>query len=441
MKYHFIYPDINTYYIPSVHHGVAQLFSVLKQAGHEVSLSHITKVPSPKKVQSIIQKEKPDYVCFTSMSNQIEYVKLWSQWIKEKFDIPIICGGIHATLNPEDLLTDYIDYVCVGEGENPLLNNEFWHKSNGEIVKGKAYPYIEDLDSLPYSDYTLFDCVNMLKRNGGRFPIICSRGCRYDCSYCANHALRHKQAGKYARCRSVSNVIGQLEELKSRYPIKSFSFADDIFGINKEWVVEFCEKYPKEINIPFDCNLRVEMVAEDLLKSLKNAGCEMVEMGIESGNEWIRKEILNRRMTNNQIINVFDSAHKLGLKTRAYNMIGLPEDTPETVKETINLNKRVKPSEVAVFYFYPFKGTKLYDVCKDKGYLTDKQTTNYVTESILNLPSITNKELKRLYNEFYRFVISRRIKFPLNIVAFILRLLTFGNDVKVIREVYTWSKS
>lgn len=444
MKYHFIYPDVSTFYLPSLHHGIAQLSSFLKTNGHETSLSHITKDINKKELHRMINDAKPDYVCFTTMSNQFKFVKLWSSWIKEKYDVPIVCGGVHATLNPEEVLNHKdIDYVCVGEGEYPLIENNFWRKNNGEIIKGKSYPFIKELDELPFPDYDLFDCDRMLKINGGNFPVIVSRGCPYNCFNCTNHALRKTQEGNYFRFRSVDNTLEMLDILKQKYKIKNFSFADDIFGINKEWVYEFCEKYPQRIRLSFDCNLRIEMVDEKLLQSLKKAGCKKIELGIESGNEWIRQKMLNRNMTNEQIIDVFDMAHKIGLKTRAYNMVGLPYENVKMIEETIELNKQVKPDQVAVFYFYPFKGTKLYDICKENDLLNDKENTNYITESVLDLPNISQYDLRRKYNEFYKYVIEREMtnfSIPIKIVAKIIRLFiglfTLNNDAVIFRNLY-----
>lgn len=446
MKYHFIYPDVGTYYYPSVHHGLAHLFSVLEYGGHQVSLHHIKKEPKAKEILTIVGREKPDFVGFTVMSNQIEYVKKWSKWIKEEYDIPIICGGVHATLNPEELLnTDFIDKVCVGEGEQAFIYNSFWIKRNGYIERGKPHRLIENLDELPFPDYDLFDCSQMLKARNGNFAVIVSRGCPFDCSYCSNHALRERQKGlgKYFRYRSVDNVMRQLEMLIDKYPIRSFSFADDIFGINKEWVLEFCDKYPQEIGLPFECNLRAETATKELLQILKGANCVKVEMGIESGCSWMRREILNRKMSNNQIIKAFGNARKLGIKTRAYNMIGLPYETPEMVRETINLNKEANPDQVAVFYFYPFKGTKLYDVCKKEGFIGDRQATSYVAESILDLPTITRKELGELYNEFYWYMISLEIQsyqFVIRnlfkVVGIVVMYLTGKNGIRIIRYLY-----
>jgi len=208
----------------------------------------------------------------------------------------------------------------------------------------------------------------------------------------------------------VDSVINQMELLVGRYPIKRFNFADDIFGILREWVFEFCEKYPKHFDLEFECNLRPETVDEKLLTALKSANCNQVDMGIEVGNEWLRTKVLNRKVSNKQILNAFRLAEEVGLKTRAYNMIGLPYETVDMVKETIKLNEMSNPTHTAIFYFYPYPGTRLYDVCKKEGYLSDKKATSYVTDTILNLPTISNKELDRLYTKFYSYMIGKEIK-------------------------------
>lgn len=441
LKVHFIYPDVGTGFYPSVHHGLAQLFSVLEKEGHQVSLHHITREPDYSKFIETLLVEHPDIIGFTAMSNQIEYVKKWSKWIKfYSSNIPIICGGVHATLNPvETLGISGIDAVCVGDGERAIFGMMAGMK--GIISKSLT----ENLDDLPYPNYDLFDNRQMLNARNGNFAVISSRGCPHNCFYCCNHALRNKQRGlgKYFRFRSVDNVLRQLEGLMAKYPIKSFSFADDIFGINKEWVYEFCEKYPQRIGLGFECNLRAETATSELLGTLKSANCTKVEMGIESGNSWMRYNVLNRKMSNQQIIDAFANAHKVGIKTRAYNMIGLPYETPDMVKETIALNKLVEPDQVAVFYFYPYKGTKLYDVCKAEGFISNRQSSSYVSSSILDLPTITHKQLSKLYNEFYRYVMAQEmrgyplvLRYPLKAVGFVLRWLTGGNEVNLIRNGY-----
>ncbi|MDD4984297.1 MAG: radical SAM protein [Dehalococcoidales bacterium] len=449
MKYHFIYPDINTGFYPGAHHGIAQLVSVLKLDGHKASLSHITRTPTRDRLMSDIRREKPDIIGFTVMSNQLGYVTQWSKWIKSECDIPVVCGGVHAILNPEETLAlSGVDMVCAGEGEHAVLDNRFWFKdTDGKAVRCAPYNLIDNLDELPFPDYSLFDNERMMARRGGAFAVICSRGCPHNCYYCSNHALRKQQKGlgRYFRYRSVDNTIEMLSDIAAKYQgIRQFSFADDIFGLSRKWVLEFCEKYPRKMSIPFACNLRAESATRELLVSLRDAGCREIEMGIESGSEELRSKVLNRKMTNQQIRDAFTTARSAGIRTRAYNMVGLPGETADMVRETIALNREVKPDELAVFYYYPFPGTKLYAVCADKGMLSSQNSTNYVAKSVLDLRTIRPQELNKLYNEFCRYALSREfVPYPtllrllFGISHVFLRILTLGNEIRLIRKLYT----
>ena len=456
MKIHFIYPDVETYFYPGVHHGLAQIFSVLKSQGQLVSLHHVKAKPARNEILDVIQQEKPDLIGFTAMTNQIGYVDLWSKWIKQEFDIPIICGGIHATLQPEEIISfKGVDMICRGEGEYPLLElaqnwgtgtdniKSLWVKKGSNVKKNDLRPLVSNLDELPYPDYNLFDCERILKDRRGDFAVLVSRGCPFSCSYCCNHALKNIQKGKYFRYRSVDNVLQQLELLTSKYPVRHISFADDIFGLVKDWVLEFCEKYPEKFELEFECNLRADTIDEELLRSLKSANCTQINMGIEAGNERLRKEILHRKMSNKQIIDAFDTAHKLGIKTRAYNMIGLPYETPEMIEETISLNKQVAPDQIAIFYFYPYPGTELYEICRKEGFLGSKHSASYVSESVLSLPTIGSRELERLYTKFYRYMITREIqsfhpflRYPLKIANTVLGRFLGRNAIELVMKIY-----
>ena len=456
MKIHFIYSDVSTYYYPGVHHGLASISSVLKSHGHLVSIHHVKKEPSKKEMLDIIQRESPDLIAFSAVTNQIGYVDTWSKWLKQEFAVPTICGGIHATLYPEEVIDfDGIDMVCRGEGEYPMLEladdsartdiENLWLKRGKDIIKNPLRPLISPLDDLPYPDYALFDCKTILADRNGDFAILASRGCPFSCTYCCNHALRRVQEGKgkYFRLRSVDNVLQELELLTDKYPIKHLSFADDVFGMSRDWALEFCEKFPGKFGLEFECNVRADGVDEGLLESLKGANCTQLNMGVEAGNEWLRTEVLGRKVSNEQIIKAFDNAHKIGIKTLSYNMIGLPYETPEMIWETINLNKRLAPSRVAIFFFYPYPGTELYEVCKREGFLSERRASSYVSESVLELPTVTPKELQKLYTEFYRYAIERRIQsfhpllhVPLKVISFVLLKLLGKRAIEGLMKTY-----
>lgn len=425
MRIHLIYPDIDTYFYPGVHHGLASIIGVLRSNGHLVSLHHVRKEPSRNEILEVVQRQQPDLIGFSSITNQIGYVETWSRWIKQGFATPIICGGVHATLHPEEVIGfDGVDMICRGEGEFPMLDlanrwgrgiddiENLWIKKGNGIIRNDLRPLIADLDALPYADYDLFDCKQILKDRRGDFAVLASRGCPYSCTYCCNHALRKVQQGKgkYFRLRSVDHVLRELELLTGKYPIRHLSFADDVFGLSRRWSQEFCEKYPRQFSLQFECNVRADVVDEELLESLVAANCTQISMGVEAGNEWLRRKVLGRNMSNAQIVKAFDAAHKLGIRTRSYNMIGLPFETHEMIEETISLNKRLAPDHIAVFFFYPYRGTALYEVCQKEGFLSQRHSTSYVSETVLELPTVTPKELGRLHARFYRYAIERELQ-------------------------------
>jgi len=457
MKVHFIYADAGTYYYPGAHHGLASIFSMLRSHGHFVSLQHVKKAPSRREILEKIHREQPDLIAFSATTNQIRYVELWSMWIKQEFTIPTICGGVHATLHPEEVIQfGGIDMICRGEGEYPMLEladrmgdtshiKNLWVKKDGTIHKNDLRPLIPRLDDLVLPDYDLFDCNRILKDRKGDFAVLASRGCPFSCTYCCNHALRkvYGDRNPIVRFRSVDNVLEELKLLTSKYPIRRFSFADDVFAISKEWALEFCEKYPENFDLEFTCNARVDMIDEETLKNLRRANCTEIGFGVEAGNEWLRREILNRKMSNEQIINAFNAAHKVGIKTISSNMIGLPYETAEMIEETINLNKQLAPDHIIIFFFYPYPGTELYKICEKEGLLSGMHSASYISESVLDLDTITRKELEKLYARFYRYAIKREIKsfhslvrYPVMVIDRVIGGLLGKRSIQMLMKIY-----
>lgn len=444
MKIHFIYPDMNNFGTGSVQQGIASISAVLKSNDHKTSLQHVIVKPSKQEFIKDINKISPDLVCFSSTTNQHNFVKLFSLWIKEELNIPILCGGVHTTLSPEEVIADdNIDIICIGEGEYPLFElannledgktidniNNLWIKNDNKIIKNPLRTLIPNLDRLPFPDYDLFDYGKVLARNNYTAIFMAGRGCPFNCTYCSNHALRaiYQDKGPYIRHKSVDYLLQEIENITERYNVKRIAFNDDTFTLSSKWTKEFCEKYPKRFNFNFSCNARADIINKKTFPLLKDAGCDMINFGIESGSEWLRKNVLKRDMTNNQIIEAFNNSKKLGMKTYSYSMIGIPFETPVMVQETINLNKLVSPDIMQVSIFYPYPQTELWRICKENGFLTEKHLTNYFEESPLNLSTLTKKELKNYYRKMNMMSLERSIKtnysslyYPFKITNFIL---------------------
>ena len=394
--------------------GVAYLSAVLKEKRHVTNLICPYSF-SERDISDKIEEFKPDLIAVSSVTDQIELAKKIVNFIYGKYKLPIILGGNHATVDPEgSIAIKGLLGICIGESEEALLElvealeqkkdyskiKNFWFKINGKIVKNPIRVLIQDLDKMPFPDRDLFDG---LIDTTDELEFMGSRGCPYQCSYCINRTLMkaYRGCGKYVRFRSVDNLLAEIKQALSKYKTAKILFHDDTFTLDKKWLKEFSDKYPKEIGMPYVANGRVETMDEEVVKLLKESGCVEIKIGVEVGNEELRKKVLNRNMTNEQIINVFRLCKKYGLLATSFNMVGLPYETEENVKETIALNKKIKPLRMGVSIFRPYPGTELYGVCKKNGWISDRKIVSYFEDvSILNMPQLPVSKIRYYYKLF-----------------------------------------
>jgi len=209
VKITFIYPDLEPQVLDwpgHFYHGIAILSAVLKQNGHRTSLIHITRPVRRAEFIKKIRKDEPGLIGFSSTSHMFPFVRRLASWLVEAgIDAPTICGGIHPTIGPEEAIrTDGIDMICRGEGEGPLTelcwrleNREdisdipnLWIKRNDAIIRNSLRPVVEDLDTLPFVDRTIFSHQDLICERQGKGNFMASRGCPFECTYCCNHLLR-----------------------------------------------------------------------------------------------------------------------------------------------------------------------------------------------------------------------------------------------------------
>lgn len=458
----FVYFDLHTGYYPGFHHGLAYLFGALKNANHNIRLAHIINENDFALTNTLLKEEIPDLICLSFTTNQKRYVK---DFLNNKPQLPqklIIAGGAHCSLVKDMVLKEFpeIDGICIGEGEIPLKElcrrldtNEnylstpsFYFKNKDKIIKNPVSA-LKSIDDLALPDYSLFNYHKIISEGGNCFSMMLSRGCPYSCYYCCNHAFRENYPNreKYVRFPSIQQAINIIRHNLRLYPnTGKIIFSDDTFTLNKKWLFDFCKTYNKEINLPFLCNARVENIDEQLTDYLKSAGCISLDFGVESGNEWLRKDILNRNHSNKQIEEAFRIAKKHGIKRLSFNIIGLPFETKEMLKDTFNLNLRLRPDFGKCFYFYPYPGTKLYQLCAENDLLSNnlESVSSYFENPSLNEHFVRHNDLRRYFELmqifFYTRLVFSHLRIPswleslLTQIAFLLKrpILIFLNPIK-----------
>lgn len=437
MRVLFIYPNLHAQI--GFNYGVAYLSAILRQNGHATQLLNINEnLGYPLDIKKIIGEVKtfsPDLVGFSVVSNQLQYALEIAKAIRSHTDAPFVCGGIHATMAPYDVLkTGVFDYACVGEGEEALLDlvnalekhedtsviQNIWLRRDGRIIKNKVRPFIS-LENLPPKNYEIFDFQKMIDAKDGWVGVMSSRGCPFRCTYCFNHRLidiYRDDIGlpparlNYVRHHPIQDVIDELQYLLEHYKgIRMFIFDDDLFTFDRHYVHEFCREYEKRIPIPFVCNAHVKVFDHTIARSLKRADCRIVKFGLESGSERVRREILNRPMTNQDIVNAFKAAHEFELHTSAFVMIGLPDESRADLVATIDLLATIQPGRFRWSIFFPYAGTVAYEIAREKGLINFKKMqtlSNFTEESCLDFGKEHNLLIDKLAVAFLWFVNGRR---------------------------------
>jgi radical SAM superfamily enzyme YgiQ (UPF0313 family) len=374
--------------------GIMYLAPPIKKAGHRVDL-----ILTSENLEKRVQEYKPDFVGYSIMTGDQNFYDEINKKLRVKFEFFSIAGGPHPTFFPEMLENSSFNAICMGEGEkaiqqlleNPASTNifNFWFKSNEKIIKNQVQPLITDLNEISFPDRDLVFKYKEI-RDSPIKHFIASRGCPYNCSYCFNESYSqlYKGKGKRVRFRSVDNLLDEIEKVVNINPTKLVYFQDDTFILDTDWLKEFSEEYKKRINFPFHCHTRVNLVTDKIVKNLKDAGCYSVHIAAESGNENVRKKVLNRDMSNEQIYNAVNLLKKSGIKVMLQNILGLPFSSLKNDFETLELNIKCQPDYAWASIFQPYPKTELGERClKEKIYTGDFSDlgSNFFDKSMLNI--------------------------------------------------------
>jgi len=360
--------------------GLMCIGTSLKEAGYLVKIIGIEKHESERKLLKEISDFKPDIVgisIITSLSDKAQHI---ANFIKNNFSkITIIAGGPHPTILPyETLKNGNIDIGVIGEGEltavdlvETLSSSRPLEKvrgiafiKNGNLVLTEKREYIENLDDLPFADRELMPKDVIYGRAG--YPVanpvaflMTVRGCPYQCSFC--QPTLGNLFGKKVRRRSPESVIAEIIELKKKYGINGLWINDDTFMFNRDWVEKFCDlMIEKKLNMLWYSNGRINCVDKDILIKMRDAGCVGLVLTPESGSARIRNEILNKNLSDEEILKAYRICHEVGIPMQANIMLASPTETEKDMDLSITLIKKLQPHFMSYSYTTALPGTYLY---------------------------------------------------------------------------------
>ncbi len=420
--------------------GPMYISATLKRAGHtcELLIGNDAEDFLP-----FLQEDRPTIIAFSIMTGMHAWALDIAAYLKEKLDCLIILGGPHATFFPEIIENEGIDIICRGEGEdaivelaNALTNfhdfsniQNLWIKTGDKrIIRNDVRLLVQDLDTLPFPDQNLYSLYPGLQ-NDPVYSIITTRGCPFNCSFCFNHqmAALYRGTGHYIRRRSVSSVLEEIAKTSAEKIIDRIYFIDDTFSLNKKWLKDFLPAYGQRFHIPFHCLVRIDQIDDNIAHALKESGCETVFFGIESGDEKIRNNLLNKAISNEDIKNGALILKNHNIKFRTYNILGLPGETLNQALKTVSINIAIGTNFPWCSIFMPYPGTSLTDYAIRKGYLSKELTVDNMAASFHVTSILKNPHQNSLINlhKFFQTVVimpsslpivKRLLKIPPNFV-------------------------
>ena len=424
---------------------LAHVAGVLEAEGHEVAIHDSDALGhGAEETIAAVAAARPAFVALDSSSTSLDRDLALARELRERLHIPVAILGSQVTFTPGEIFErDNVDCVVRGEPEATVrdlarrvaagesfagVEGITWKRADGEIVHEPEREKIKDLDALPLPSR------HLLRNELYRFPgvdgpittVKSSRGCPLDCSFCGYTLAQ----GLRFRFRSPANVLKELVEIVRVHNVHHVVFRDPIFTTRKDRVHEICDGILAEkLDLKWQCETAVKVLDRALLEKMARAGCVHISLGVESGTPEIqRKHCGSKLLDHEQAVKVFADARELGIETRAFCMIGFPEETPAMVEDTLRLVERCDPDQVQFCAVTAYPGTPLYKLLKGEREFDYATMTGFKAlegNEHMSAAEIEAK-IREAYRRFYRRPrrLVRELRHPLRLAGKVVRYFT-----------------
>ena len=418
--------------------GIQCLSAYLKRAGHRTALFNDARLFDNPWVQfprlarlteddepgfRAVEEHEPDLIGFTVVSDDYPWALRWAKRLKERFDVPIVFGNAHPTFHPDEVLRNpEVDFIVRGEGEITLLElvealggardfsgiRGLGYKNGGELRINEMRPLIEDLDSLPFPDKDLYYDLMPYLNHG--YTTMSGRGCPYRCTFCDNNSSMqiYRSSGlkqKWSRRRSPERVVREILWAKERYGVEHVRFNDEDWSYDKRWTREFTALHKEKVGLPYFAWVYPNTIDDDIARRMAESGCDSVEMGIQSGTERLRADLMHRYTKDEQVLTAMVALRRHGIRATVDIIIGMPTETKEDLDRTVRLLDKAKPWHIYTFWLRYYRSTEILAIAKERNLLTDEQIAYIVdSHSRGHLAGGTELEKDSLSRRYHAFI-------------------------------------
>ena len=415
--------------------GALYIAGALLEAGHECKFTDTRGAD----VWGMMRRFRPHVVAYSSTTGIHKHYLGLNARLKEDFQFVSLMGGAHPTFHPEVIFTPGLDVICRGEGEDAAVELcdalaakkdarhilDLWVKQEGKVYANGPRALRRDLDSIPYPPrHLLYEYDDVLRRRPLK-SFTSNRGCPFPCSYCFNASLVDHYGGEWkkVRIRSPENLLGELEAVQRQGPLQVVGFRESIFVYSARWLKEFGELYRGQVGLPYYCHVRGDMMKQEIVDLLAWSGCHTVNVGIETADERLANEVLQRNIKMDRLAEGIRRLKRAGIVVFADNILGIPGGTLEDDLATLRLNIELDVDYAAATLCTPYPGTGIARYAVEHGHFDgdfERIDESYYTTSVLEFGSEFEK--RQIENLQKLFAITVALPQALPVVKELIKL-------------------